>query len=128
VTHFAKQQTEKKQRGNQGEQLVVEYLERNGFHIRDRNISCRMGELDIVAEKKDTLAFVEVRMRSNDAFGIPSESVNSKKQRKVVLAATEYCQRLHLFNRMIRFDVASVVGRGRNGHVEYIANAFDAGM
>jgi Holliday junction resolvase-like predicted endonuclease len=54
--------------------------------------------------------------------------VNFSKQRKVVLAATEYCQRHRLFARVIRFDVASVVGRGRTGRVDLITDAFDAGM
>lgn len=112
--------------GSAGEQLVVEHLERDGWTVRDRNVLCRYGELDVVAEKGDVLAFVEVRMRSTAAWGDPSQSVSRSKQRKVVLAATEYCQRHRLFQRVIRFDVASVVGRGRGGHVEVIEDAFEA--
>lgn len=114
--------------GDEAEQLVVEHLEREGYLIRDRNVLCRRGELDVVAEKGDVLAFVEVRMRSTAVWGDPSMTVMHAKQRKVVLAAHEYCQRHRLFARVIRFDVASVVGRGRGGHVEYIADAFEAGM
>lgn len=113
--------------GDEAEQLTVEHLEREGYSIRDRNVLCRRGELDVVAEKGNVLAFVEVRMRSTDFWGDPSMSVNFSKQRKVVLAAHEYCQRNRLFARVIRFDVASVVGRGRGGHVEHIVDAFDAG-
>ena len=112
--------------GSAGEQLVVEHLERDGWTVRDRNVLCRYGELDVVAEKGEVLAFVEVRMRSTAAWGDPSQSVSRSKQRKVVLAATEYCQRHRLFQRVIRFDVASVVGRGRGGHVEVIEDAFEA--
>jgi len=112
--------------GSAGEQLVVEHLERTGWTVRDRNVLCRYGELDVVAEKGQVLAFVEVRMRSTAAWGDPSQSVSRSKQRKVVLAATEYCQRHRLFQRVIRFDVASVVGRGRGGHVEVIEDAFEA--
>jgi putative endonuclease len=118
--------TEKKKRGNQGEQLVVEFLEREGYQILDRNVSCRMGELDVVAEKGPLLAFVEVRMRSSAVWGDPSTTVTREKQRKVISAATQYCQQRQLFQRSIRFDVASVVGRGRFGVVEYIADAFEA--
>jgi putative endonuclease len=117
----------KRQVGNAAEQLVVEHLERAGYVIRDRNVLCRRGELDIVAEKGEVLAFVEVRMRASDLWGDPSASVSGRKQRKVVLAAHQYCQRHRLYSRVIRFDVASVVGRGRDGHVELIEDAFDAG-
>jgi putative endonuclease len=117
---------DRRARGAGGEQLVVEHLERSGWRVRDRNVHCRYGELDVVAERGDVLAFVEVRMRSSATWGDPSLSVSRSKQRKVVLAATEYCQRHRLFQRVIRFDVASVVGRGRAGHVELIEDAFEA--
>ena len=112
--------------GDQAEQLVVEVLEQRGYRVLDRNVHCRFGELDVVAERGEVLAFVEVRMRASERFGSPLASVLGPKQRKVVLAATEYCQRRRLFRRVIRFDVASVVGRGRSGVVEYVEDAFQA--
>jgi putative endonuclease len=117
---------ERKIYGNSAEQLVVEHLERGGWRVRDRNVHCRYGELDVVAERGLVLAFVEVRMRSTALWGEPSETVMLRKQRKVVKAALEYCQRQRLFERVIRFDVASVVGRGRRGAVEYLEDAFQA--
>lgn len=114
--------------GDEAEQLVVEHLERTGYVVRDRNVICRHGEIDIVAEKGRVLAFVEVRMRTTDVWGDPSMTVSFSKQRKVVLSAHEYCQRHRLFARDIRFDVASVIGRGRKGAVEVIEDAFEAGM
>ena len=118
--------TEKRVFGDTSEQLTVEYLEREGYVIRDRNVLCRRGELDVVAEKGNVLAFVEVRMRSTTVWGDPSATVTHSKQRKVVLAAHEYCQRHRLFARVIRFDVASVVGKGKNGHIEHIIDAFES--
>lgn len=114
----------KRQAGNRAEDRVVEHLERTGFTVRDRNVLCRRGELDIVAERGTTLAFIEVRSAATGVFGDPSGTVSFRKQRKVILAATEYCQRHRLFARVIRFDVASVVG----GHVEVIEDAFEAGF
>ncbi len=119
--------TQKRAAGDEAEQLTVEHLERAGYTIRDRNVLCRRGELDVVAEKGNVLAFVEVRMRATAFWGDPAMTVNFSKQRKVVLAAYEYCQRNRLFQRVIRFDVAAVVGRGREGHIEHIEDAFDAG-
>lgn len=114
--------------GDEAEQLVAEQLVRDGYLIRDRNVICKRGELDVVAERGDVLAFVEVRMRASDVWGDPSATVSFTKQRKVVLAAHEYCQRHRLFERVIRFDVASVVGRGRFGRVEHLVDAFEAGF
>lgn len=120
--------TGKRRAGDEAEQLAVEHLEREGYVIRDRNVLCRRGELDVVAEKGDVLAFVEVRMRATAVWGDPSMTVTHGKQRRVVLAAHEYCQRHRLFARVIRFDVASVIGKGRAGQVEYIEDAFEAGV
>jgi putative endonuclease len=124
----AETRTEKRVFGDTAEQLTVEHLEREGYVIRDRNVLCRRGELDVVAEKGNVLAFVEVRMRSTAVWGDPSATVTHAKQRKVVLAALEYCQRHRLFERVIRFDVASVVGKGKTGQVEHLIDAFDAGL
>ncbi len=114
--------------GGRSEQLVAEALERDGYTVLERNVRSRMGELDIVAEKGEVLCFVEVRSRSTDAQGDPALTVSRAKQRKVVLAAMAWLQRQRLFEREIRFDVASVVGRGQDARVELIPNAFDAGM
>jgi len=120
--------TERRSSGDEAEQLVVEQLERGGWLIRDRNMTYRFGELDVVAEKGDVLAFVEVRMRASNVWGDPSATVSRAKQRKVVLAAMQYVQQRRLHNRVIRFDVASVIGRGHDGLIELIPNAFEAGF
>lgn len=119
---------ERRQTGLEGEQAAVEFLERQGYEILARNVFCRVGELDVVAQKDDVLCFVEVRTRSTDAFGAPALTVMSAKRHRVVKAAMYYLQRHGVVNRMIRFDVISVVGRGRQASVEYLPNAFDAGM
>ncbi len=116
----------RKASGDLGETLVAEALVRDGYTVRDRNVLCRRGELDLVVEKGPLLCFVEVRMRATAAWGDPSMTVSRTKQRKVIHAAMEYLQRHRLNGRHIRFDVASVVGRGRGGVVEIIPNAFEA--
>ncbi len=120
--------TDKRASGDEAEQLVVEHLEREGWAIRDRNVIYPRGELDVVAEKGALLAFVEVRMRASAVWGDPSGTVSRGKQLKVVRAAMQYVQQHRLHQRVIRFDVASVVGRGRTGAVELIADAFEAGL
>ena len=114
--------------GEAGEAAAVAYLEAQGYGIRARNFTCRYGELDVVAEKGEVLAFVEVRMRSSAVWGDPAHTVSFAKQRRVVKAALHYLFRFGLRGRMVRFDVVSVVGRGERASVEHIPGAFDAGM
>ncbi len=121
-------QVDRRQFGQDGETLAVRHLEAQGFLIRARNFLCRYGELDIVAEKGELVCFVEVRMRSHAAWGDPAHTISGGKQRRVVKAALHYLFAHDLRDRMIRFDVVTVVGRGARAVVEHIPNAFDAGM
>ncbi len=114
--------------GDAAEAAAVRFLEARGYRVRARNFSCRYGELDVVAEQGDTVCFVEVRMRSSAVWGDPAHTVSFAKQRRVVKAALHYLFAHDLRERMIRFDVVSVVGHGEGATVEHIPNAFDAGM
>jgi len=115
--------------GNAAEQAAVELLERSGYRVLARNFRCAWGEVDVVAEREDLLCFVEVRMRSTAAWGDPAHTVSWAKQRKVAKAALHYLfEHGGLQERMVRFDVVSVVGRGEKALVEHIPDAFDAGM
>jgi putative endonuclease len=114
--------------GNEGEDASARFLEANGYVVLARNFRCRYGELDLVAEKNGTICFVEVRMRSTSIWGDPSQTVQGAKQRRVVKSALHYLQAHAIRNRMIRFDVVSVLGRGKDAVVEHLPNAFDAGM
>ncbi len=114
--------------GDEAESVAVRYLEARGWVVRARNWPCRYGELDVVAEREDTVCFVEVRMRSSAVWGDPAHTVSFAKQRRVVKAALHYLFAHDLRGRMMRFDVISVVGRGERATVEHIPGAFDAGM
>ncbi len=114
--------------GNQGEGAAAHFLETRGYAIRARNFRCRYGELDVVAEKDETICFVEVRMRSSAIWGDPSHTISWSKQRRVVKAALHYLFAHGMKGKMIRFDVVSIVGRGDAAAVEHLPNAFDAGM
>jgi putative endonuclease len=114
--------------GGEAEELAVAHLERSGYRIRDRNVPCRVGELDIVAEKDGTLVIVEVRMKTSSEWGDPSETVMGQKQRRVVKATLYYLQGERLGDVNVRFDVIAVVGRGKKAVVEHYIDAFDAGF
>ena len=113
--------------GGAAEALAENHLREAGYSIRARNVSCKYGELDIVAEKGELLCFVEVRSRAHEGFGAPVESVMYAKQRKVVMAALYYLNSQRL-ERDVRFDVISITGWGPDARLEHIENAFDAGF
>lgn len=95
--------------GNIGEDAAVGYLLSHHFTIVTRNFKARYGEIDIIARENETLVFVEVKTRSNNAFGTPEESVTPKKLQEVVKTAQYY---LHIHPRetaSVRIDVIAVV-------------------
>jgi putative endonuclease len=119
---------ERRAYGNAAEDAAVGHLEAQGWRVLARNWTCRYGELDVVAERGELVCFVEVRMRSTAVWGDPAHTVSFAKQRRVVKAALHYLFAHDLGERMMRFDVISVVGRGERATVEHIPGAFDAGM
>lgn len=70
--------------GAVGEQFAVEYLQRLGLRIIDRNWRCRYGELDVIAaDSGNTLVFVEVKTRTGDGFGGVENAVTPVKARRI---------------------------------------------
>lgn len=66
--------------GNAGEDLACRYLEKNGYKILERNKHCsRFCEIDIIAEYKNTVVFVEVKTRNTNSFGTPAEAITKTK-------------------------------------------------
>ena len=113
--------------GQWGEEQVAEKLRRDGWTIVTLNFRCRFGELDLVAENKTFLAFVEVKLRKNDRFGSACEAVTLSKQRKL-RAAAQYYLINHPTRLQPRFDVAEVYApqgvRTEMPTIYYIENAF----
>lgn len=109
------------------EALAERALSDAGYVIVDRNWRGGGGEIDRVAWDGDTLCFVEVRARSRVDFGRPAETVDRRKQRKVIRAARAYLMGFVVWP-MVRFDVVSVVvAEDGEREVELVQNAFDAG-
>lgn len=76
--------------GRRGEALAAQALQRRGYEIVERNWRCRAGEVDIVARRGGTWAFVEVRTRRGETFGTPEESVTPQKRERMRAVAEEY--------------------------------------
>jgi putative endonuclease len=81
-------------RGAAAEALAAEFLQARGLTIVARNYRCRGGEIDLIASDGDTLIFVEVRLRSDAAFGGAAESITAAKKKRLTFAAAHYLSRL----------------------------------
>ncbi|MBA7716871.1 hypothetical protein ES703_125953 [subsurface metagenome] len=111
--------------GKLGEKLAVEFLRKRGYHIRERNFRCREGEIDIVAQQKDYLVFVEVRTKSNLSFGIPEESITQSKKERLVSSALSYISTHKNLPPLQRIDVVAIEldQGGKAKRIELIENA-----
>jgi putative endonuclease len=113
--------------GKAGEDKAVKLLEENGYRILARNYKTRFAEIDIIAKDKDTICFIEVKIRAQDRFGDPKEAVNLAKQRKISFAAMQFLKERGLFDEKARFDVVSILEAGNAAKVEIVKDAFECG-
>ena len=74
--------------GNRGEAEVARYLRKKGYTLLASQWRCRFGELDLVArDRRGIVCFVEVKLRSDTAHGLPREAVDRRKQERLRTAA-----------------------------------------
>ena len=98
----------KKSIGKLGEDLATIYLNRMGYKILARNFRCRVGEVDIIAKDVEEIVFIEVKTRTNNIYGEPSEAVDYIKKENIIKTANYYLYINKLYNKSIRFDVIEV--------------------
>lgn len=114
--------------GKRGEDFAAEYLARRGYSVIVRNYHTRYGEIDIVAQRGDVLAFVEVKTRRSSSWGGAAGAVTPQKQHRLILAAERYLQD-NPTDAMPRFDViALTTAGGENFRViscEHLKGAFE---
>ena len=95
--------------GRWGEKQAAGYLHQKGYRLLAAGYRCRMGEIDLIAQKGRELAFVEVKLRRNARFAEPREQVTAAKQRRILLAARNFlAQHPEYGEHYCRFDVAEV--------------------
>ncbi len=108
-----------KRLGKRGERLACRYLRKGGYKILERNYKNPFGEIDIIAKREDTVAFIEVKTRLSENYGAPSEAVDKTRRFRYIKGAQYY-----FYNREIdctvRFDIIEIL-RGELNHIE---NAF----
>ena len=113
-----------KQKGSAGEFTAYRYLRQQGYKIVARNYRKRLGEVDLIGWDGDTLAFIEVKSRTNHARGRPEEAVHRGKQRQICRVAREYRSRNRLHEVNYRFDIVTIEGNAGQEQVELLKGAF----
>ncbi len=110
--------------GTFGEKAAADAYRRRGYRIVARNWRCRLGELDLVVERRGVLVFCEVKSRGGDAFGGGYEAVTRRKRAKLRALAEAFLEASAARPHAIRFDVASVAVRRARSTVEVFEDAF----
>jgi putative endonuclease len=96
--------------GNYGERVAAAFLRRRGYKVLTRNYKIvGAGEIDLICRHGDVLAFVEVRTRGGETFGRPAESIDTRKEDALRLAAHRYLQLLDRDDITYRFDAVEVL-------------------
>ena len=107
--------------GQLGERLAARHLQERGIAILARRWRRRLGEIDLVADDRGTLVFVEVKTRSGEAFGRPADAVGARKQARLARLAECFLAEHGFHDRLCRFDVVEVdaadPGRARVRHI-----------
>jgi putative endonuclease len=111
--------------GDEAERRALQLLEQRGLSLIVRNWRCRAGELDLVMRDGDAVVVAEVRSRARSDFGAAAETVDARKQRKLVAAARLFLSaRPDLADRALRFDVVALDGPEK---IEWLQGAFEVG-
>jgi putative endonuclease len=100
---------------------VAQWYQRAGYAVLDRNWRCPgLGEIDVVARRGEVLVVCEVKTRSSDRYGSPAHAVTPAKQARLRRLAVAWIRDHGMSAKVIRFDVATVVG----SRIEVIEGAF----
>ena len=109
--------------GSKAEELACRFLAERGYKILKQNFQIRGGEIDIIAEHKGILVFIEVKARYSHDFGLPIESITRSKIGFLKRAAQFYIHQNHLYEKMARFDVVTIDYVLGNPKIELLENA-----
>jgi putative endonuclease len=113
--------------GRRAEEAAYRYLASQGLTLLERNFRHRRGEIDLIMREKTCIVFVEVRYRSSPRYGSALESVDRRKQEKLVMTAQHYLQtHARAAQQTARFDVISIEPGAQDPSITWIKDAFRA--
>ena len=115
--------------GNLGEEAAVKALKKQKYKIIGRNYRSRFGEIDIIAKDGEYTCFVEVRLRKTNNFGSPADTIDERKQQKIIKTAQLYAVEKGIYDTPMRFDAVLINAQTDgekliNEEIQIIKNAF----
>jgi len=115
-----------KKKGDFGEQLAVDFLEKKGFKIIEKQYRYGKGELDLIAWHGNTLVFIEVKTRLNLYYGLPEEGITRGKILQIRKTAEAYLHEKAINDTECRFDVVGILKTGEDEYkITHLENAFE---
>ncbi|GAB6137673.1 YraN family protein [Halanaerobaculum tunisiense] len=112
-----------RQKGTRGEKLAKDFLQQQGYQIKEQNFWSRYGEIDLIAQEDNYLVFVEVKWTTENPEVRPEEQISYQKQRHLTKVANYYLM-LHNIESNCRFDVVAISQLGQGNKIRLIKNAF----
>mgnify|MGYP003147449235 CR=1 FL=1 len=109
--------------GKKGEQLAIDFLQKNKYKILEKNYRYLKAEVDIIAQKGEVLAAIEVKTRTSAYFGNPEEFVNPKKIKLLLSAIDNYVIENDL-DVEVRFDIIAIITNQKETKIEHLEDAF----
>lgn len=109
--------------GQLGEDLAADYLLKMGYKILERNWRFRKAEVDLIVQKENIIAIVEVKTRTSADFGNPQDFVKPKKIKLLVNAVNEYIVSNNL-DVTVRFDIIAILQQENKTSLEHLEDAF----
>lgn len=109
--------------GPAGEDIAASYLAGKGYRIIRKNWRAGKLEIDIIAENKESIVFVEVKTRSENFYVHPADAVNKAKQKQIILAAEKFIQWNNI-DKESRFDVITIIVKPDSNEIDHIESAF----
>lgn len=109
--------------GKKGETLAVEFLLKSGYTIIARNYIYQKAEVDIMAQKEDILAVIEVKTRTSADFGDPQQFLKPKQIQRIIKAVDEFIN-TNALDVEVRFDIIAIVLNKKGMSLEHLENAF----
>ncbi len=107
--------------GESGEDLACRYLEKRGYKILERNKHySKLCEIDIIAEYKGTIVFVEVKTRNTNTYGTPFEAITHSKMQNLKTGIMSYLSEHK--TRKYRLDIIGITLKPEL-KIEHIKNA-----
>lgn len=113
-----------KKLGKTGEDIATRFIKGRNYLIIERNYRCKIGEIDLIAKKDNTICFIEVKTRKSESYGRPEESINQAKIKKIKTIASYYLTSREIGDLEVSFDAILIRFKSGEYHLKHIKNAF----